>query len=166
MMVRAAILFAFAVLVHNADHLRRGGDSVSAEVFWLGSGAIIVEVGLVTLVFMRHAAGPLAAEIGGFALASGYLFVHFTPDRGWLSDSFLSGGTSPISLAAASLETIAAFTLGVSGAMVLHRRGSSAAHQHAIDRAGLLETLRHPVVATMAFVNVLIFVLSVVERYA
>lgn len=161
-MVRAAIFFAFAVLVHNADHLRRGGDSVSAEVFWLGSSAIILEVGLVTLVFMRHAAGPLAAEIGGFALASGYVFVHFTPERGWLSDSFLSGGTSPISLAAASLETIAAFTLGVTGAIALHRRGSS----HAINSAGLLETLRHPVVATMAFVNVLIFVLSVVERYA
>jgi len=111
LMARAAIFFAFAALVHNADHLRRGGDSVSTEVFWLGSGAIILEVGLVALVFMRHAAAPLGAAIGGFALASGYVFVHFTPARGWLSDSFLSGGPSPISWTAASLETIAALTL-------------------------------------------------------
>jgi hypothetical protein len=70
LMARAAIFFASAVLVHNADHLRRGGDWVSAVVFWLGSGAIILEVGLVALVFMRHAAAPLAAAIGGFALRS------------------------------------------------------------------------------------------------
>jgi len=166
LMARVAIFFAFAVLVHNADHLRRGGDAVSAQVFWLGSGAIILEVGLVALVFMRHAAVPLAAAIGGFALASGYVFVHFTPARGWLSDSFLSGGASPISWTAASLETIAALTLSVAGAVVLQRRRSSAAHRRPVDSAGLRETLRHPVVGVMAVGNVLIFMLSFVERYA
>ncbi len=137
-------------------------------MFWLGSGAIILEVGLVALVFMRHAAAPLGAAIGGFALASGYVFVHFTPARGWLSDSFLnlSCGTSPISWTAASLETIAALTLSVAGAVVLQRRRSSAEHWHPVDSAGFLETLRHPVVGVMAVGNALIFVLSFAERYA
>jgi hypothetical protein len=113
---RAATFFALAVLIHNADHLRRGGDSVSADVFWLGSAAIMLEVAVVVLVFRRHPAGPLVSTAAGFQLALGYLAVHFTPERGWFSDSFVSGEGSTLSWAAASLETIAALVLGVVGA--------------------------------------------------
>jgi hypothetical protein len=116
---------------------------------------------------MRHRAAPLAAVVGGLALASGYVFVHFTPARGWLSDSFLSGDRSPISWVAAALETIAASSLSIAGAVALLQRGSAATQGRQVDRArSVAETLRHPVVAAMARVNALIFVLSVAERYA
>src|SRR5687767_8981893 len=95
----AATFFALAVLIHNSDHLRRGGDSVSADVFWLGSAAIILEVLVVVLVYMRHPAAPLVATAAGFQLALGYLAVHFTPERGLFSDSFVSGDGSALSVA-------------------------------------------------------------------
>src|SRR5215211_7118848 len=61
----AATFFALAVLVHNSDHLRRGGDSVAADVFWVGSAALLLEVGIVLLVYMRHPAAPLLATAIG-----------------------------------------------------------------------------------------------------
>src|SRR5215469_1208221 len=117
---RAAMFFAVAVLVHNADHLRRGGASVSAEVFWLGSAAVLTEVALVALVFMRHPLAALAAAVGGADLAVGYLFVHFTPPRPWLSDSFLGNDASLLSVSAASLETLTALLLSLGGVLVIH----------------------------------------------
>ena len=154
----AATFFTFAVLVHNTDHLRRGGDSVAADVFWLGSAAILLEVAVVLLVFMRHPAAPLVATVAGFQLALGYLGVHFTPERTWFSDSFIDGGQA-VSWAAASLETAAALVLGVVGALALRR--------HAFDRVDAVpigQAVRHPVVAAMALGNAVIFVGSVLTR--
>ena len=152
----AAGFFAVAVLVHNGDHLRRGGDSVSADVFWLGSAALLVEVGVVALVFTRHRLAPLVATIAGFQLALGYLAVHFTPARGWFSDSFLNTGASPVSITAAALEAIAAAVLGVAAVAALR----SARGSRHFDPAGL----RHPLVVAMAVGNVLIFVGSLATR--
>jgi hypothetical protein len=158
----AATFFAVAVLVHNSDHLRRGGDSVSADVFWIGTLAIVLEVGVVALVFMRHPSAPLAASVVGFSLAVGYLFVHFTPERGWLSDSFPSGDAAAISWFAGGLETVSAVLLGAAGAVVLHQRGglASAASggEHEVDRLSLATTLRHPVVLVMLLGNVVILI--------
>src|SRR5438309_1508961 len=94
----AAILFTVAVLLHNSDHLRRGVDALGRDVFWTGSLAIIVELGVVVLIFLRHRLAPLAAMVAGFSLAVGYTFVHFTPSRSWLSDSFVSGTARGISI--------------------------------------------------------------------
>src|SRR4051812_16898859 len=94
----AAVFFTVAVLFHNSDHLRRGGDSVASDVFWLGSAAIILEIGVVLLVFMRHPAAPLVATVVGAGLALGYLVVHFTPERTWVSDSFVSGNGAALSV--------------------------------------------------------------------
>jgi ABC-type spermidine/putrescine transport system permease subunit II len=154
----AATFFTIAVLVHNSDHLRRGGDSVAADVFWLGSAAILLEVAVVVLVFMRHPAAPLVATVAGFQLALGYLGVHFTPERTWFSDSFLDGGQAA-SWAAASLETVAALVLGVVGALALRRRD--------FDGTGTVsvgDALRHPVVAVMALGNAVVFVGSLLTR--
>jgi hypothetical protein len=125
---RASAFFAVAVVLHNADHLRRGSDAVSADVFWAGTLAIGLEVLVVTLVCQRHRLAPVVATGAGFGLAAGYLVVHFLPDRPWLSDSFISGSdVSPLSWLAASLELVAAVALGVVGAMVIGRRGGLAA---------------------------------------
>jgi hypothetical protein len=126
-LVAAATFFTVAVLVHNSDHLRRGVDVVSKDVFWVGTSSIIIEVGLVVLACQRHRLAPLAAAVGGLSLAAGYLVVHFLPSRSWLSDSFTSAtNVSPLSWFAASLEVFAAVTLGVVGLIVLRDRGGLA----------------------------------------
>ncbi|MEY2475887.1 MAG: hypothetical protein QOG87_1202 [Actinomycetota bacterium] len=159
----AATFFAVAVLVHNGDHLRRGGDTVSAEVFALGSAAMLLEIGVVLLVFMRHPAAPLAAAGVGFQLALGYLAVHFTPERSWFSDSFVSGEGSALSWTAASLETAAALVLGVIGVVVLRRHGTRPAEGGKGTRA-FAEGLRHPIVVAMVLGNLAIFLGSLATR--
>src|SRR4051794_35647037 len=107
----AAVFFTFAVLFHNFDHLWRGTETLSMDVFVAGSLAMVLEVGVVVLIFMRHRLAPIAAVSAGFPLAAGYLFVHFTPGRGWLSDSFVSERVSIVSWVAASGEALAALAL-------------------------------------------------------
>ncbi len=158
----AATFFALAVLIHNTDHLRRGGDSVTADVFWLGTAAIAIEVGVVVLVFLRHPSAPLAAVAAGFPLALGYLFVHFTPERTWLSDSFPGGDVSALSWFAASLETVAALVLGVAGVVVLRRRGVAVAS--GTGSTPLAAGVRHPVVVVMALGNLAILAGALLTR--
>jgi hypothetical protein len=159
----AAIAFAVAVVLHNSDHLRRGGDSVSAQVFWLGSAAIVLEVGVVALVLARHPAAPLAAIAVGFSLAVGYVVVHFTPDRSFASDSLVDGGAQIVSIVAASLETVTALALGVAGVLTVRVRGMAVTGGGSY-RDALVDGLRQPLVAAFAAVNVLIFVLSLAGR--
>src|SRR5207237_4364097 len=84
----AAAGFAAAVIVHNADHVRRGADSLDRDVLVAGMVAIVVEVGIVALVFARHPRGPVLAGAGGAALALGYVVTHFLPAHPVLSHSF------------------------------------------------------------------------------
>jgi hypothetical protein len=158
----AATFFTVAVLFHNFDHLRRGGDSVGADVFWLGSAAILLEVGVVLLVFMRHPAAPLVATLVGGALAVGYLVVHFTPERSFFSDSFVSGNGSALSVLAAGLETAAAVVLCASGWLAMRTRALSPRPD--ADTLSIAEGLRQPAVLAMAVGNLVIFVGSLLTR--
>jgi hypothetical protein len=160
----AAIVFTAAVLVHNGDHLRRGGDSVSAQVFWVGSAAILVEVAVVLLVLARHPSAPAAAVAAGFGLAAGYILVHFTPHRGWLSDSLTSGDASWLTVLAAVFETVASLGLGIAGLQSLRETGiAAAAPGHA--PVSWARTVMHPAVAAMVIGNLVIFVGSAATRW-
>jgi hypothetical protein len=164
-LLAAAAFFAVAVLIHNFDHLRRGGGSVSAGVFWVGSAAIIVEVLVVVLAFARHPLAPLTAASAGFGLAAGYLFVHFTPHRSFLSDSLVRGNASPLSIFAALVETVAALTIALVGVGILRRQHSGlASAPDDPGHAGLVRALRNPVVAVMIAGNVVIFLGSIATR--
>ena len=158
-LVAGSTFFAFAVLVHNLDHLRRGGASVSAGVFWLGTLAIVDEVAVVVLARMRHRLAPLAAAVSGAMLAAGYVFVHFTPRRTWLSDSFVSGHASPVSIVAAALETVAALVLAVAGYVLLTDPSPPSAPPVPATSA-----LRHPVVVAMILGNAAILVGALATR--
>lgn len=165
LLVWAATFFAAAVLVHGLDHARRGANSLSLDVFWAGTAAITLEVGIVVLVCQRHRLAPLGAAATGFSLALGYVVVHFLPARSWLSDSFTSGAdVSRLSWTAASLEVLAAATLGATGLVVLRRRGglASAARPHA-DQQPLGRALTHPVVLAMIGGNAVILVVSAAQ---
>jgi hypothetical protein len=159
----ATTVFALTTLIHNSDHLRRGGSSVSGSVFWIGMLAIVLEVGLVWLVFADHPIGPTAATLGGLALAAGYCFVHFTPARIWLSDSFISRGVSPWSIGAAGLETVGALTMALVALHLLRSHDGADVRQSRRPSAWL-STLRHPVVAATFIGNAIIFAGSFATR--
>ncbi len=117
------------------------------------------------IVFLRHPSAPLAAVAAGFPLALGYLAVHFTPERSWLSDSFADSHVSALSWAAGSIETAAAVVLGVAGLVVLRRRGvADAAGPGLLTGPTLAGTVRHPVVLAMALGNLAILVGSLLTR--
>ena len=140
-LLTAATFFAGAVVLHNADHLRRGADSVGRDVFWLGTAGIVLEVGLVIVICQRNRRAPLAAAIGGFSLALGYVGVHFLPPHPWFSDPFIGvRGISPLSWAAASVEVLAALCLGASGILAL-RTGS----HETLEARRVGEAMKHPV---------------------
>jgi hypothetical protein len=153
---QAATFFTVAVLLHNADHLRRGTDSIGHDVFAAGSASVLLEVGIVVLICQRHRLAPIAAAATGFSLAAGYLFVHFLPQRSWLSDSFTSAAhVSLLSWGAASLEVVAATTLGVVGLLALNTsRGQP---------RPLRDVLTEPVVLVMVLGNAVIMALSIAQ---
>jgi hypothetical protein len=162
LLISAAGLFTLAVLVHGADHLRRGVEEISRQVFWLGTAGTFLEVAVVALVCMRHRLAPLAAAVAGFSLAAGYVIVHFLPARRLFSDSFVSGGhVSALSWTAASFEVLAAMLLGVAGVVALRGRGglASAAVPHPGQR-DLRAALRQPVLVVMLTGSAALLVIS------
>jgi hypothetical protein len=152
-----------AVVLHNADHLRRGSDAIATDVFWIGNLAIALEVVLVVLVFQRHRLAVLAALSGGAGLAVGYLVVHFLPRRSWLSDSFAGAvDVSPLSWIAASVELLSAVTLAAAAWLVVAQRGGLS---HAVAVPGLQHRRDrlHPVALAFAVSQSVTVVISFVQ---
>jgi hypothetical protein len=164
---RVALLFTLAVIVHNADHLRRGVGLLHRDVFWAGTSGIVVEVALVVLICQRHRLAPLASLVGGLGLAAGYIEVHFLPKHRYLSDSFTSAAhASWLSWGAASAEVVAALALAAVGALVLRRRGGLG--QSLEPRAGALRlanALQNPIAALMVVSQILGLAISFTQAY-
>lgn len=154
----AATFFAAVVLLHNFDHVRRGADTAGLDVLVVGTGAIVLEIAVVVLCVQRHRLAALAAAWSGLALAVGYLVVHFTPRRTWLSDSLLEGADT-LSLVAATLEVVAAAALAVTGFLVLRARPSGQASGSPLTRA-----LVHPVAVVTIAGNSAAIVIAFAQR--
>jgi hypothetical protein len=120
------VLFAIALVVHGADHLRRGIDVVSNEVFWLGNFQSVGAVVALFLVFTRHRWAPAAAIAIGFASAFGFTVVHLFPYWSTLSDNFpgaeTQAGVTTFSWFAALFEIGADLAFGWAGLHVLRQR--------------------------------------------
>lgn len=146
------LFFAAAVIAHNADHVRRGVDAVDPDVFLIGTAAITLEVALVVLICQRHRVAALASTVVGFSLAAGYVFVHFLPERPWLSDNLVTAkGIGAWSIAAASIEVVAALTLAIAGLGALSRLGGvGSAVRPYLHQRTLREALLHPLALTFA----------------
>lgn len=164
-LLAVASIFTVAVVLHGLDHLRRGVDAVSLQVFWAGTLAMTIEIAVVVLAAQRHRLAPLAATSIGLSLAAGYVVVHFLPARSWLSDSLTSGAdVSPLSWAAASIEVLAALALAAAGLLVLRRRGGlESATRERPDTRPLAAGLTHPATLAMIGGNVVLLVGSVLQ---
>ena len=122
----AAVVFAVALIVHGADHFRRGFDLLTAEVFWAGNVQTAGAVGTLILVFTRSRWAPVAAVVIGFSSAFGFAVVHLLPDWGIFSDAFpgahAGAEVTAFSWFAALFEIGADLALGLAGLQVLRRR--------------------------------------------
>jgi hypothetical protein len=119
----AATVFAVALLVHGTDHLRRGMDVLTPEVFWLGNVQLVVSLITLVLVFRDHRWAPAFAVGIGFASAIGFSAAHLLPHWSAFSDAFTGGhhapGVTAFSWFAACFEIGAGLALGITGLRAL-----------------------------------------------
>ena len=122
-----AVAFLVAVLVHGADHLRRGTDVVTTQVLSAGTIQFVLAVIAVGLVFRGHRLAPAAAIAVGFPSAIGFAAAHLLPEWGAFSDSFTGADVAPgvnaLSWVTAVLEIGADLAFGAAGVVVLRARG-------------------------------------------
>src|SRR5437016_2106180 len=88
LLMASGVVFAVALLVHGADHARRGVGELQPTVLWLGNAQTVGALAALFLVFTGHRWAPVAAIAIGFASAVGFAVVHLLPDWGLLSDAF------------------------------------------------------------------------------
>lgn len=122
-LILAGWVFAFGSAVHLLDHLRRGQGSVTDELYWAGNLALVVQVAVITLVLVRHAAAPVAATFG-FPLALGFLAAHWLPEWSSISDPVWEiGDLQALSYLASLLEIGGALAVGFAGLAIVRRDG-------------------------------------------
>ena len=129
-LVIVTVIFAIALGVHAADHLRRGMDVLAWPVFWGGNLQLCLAVITIVLVVRRHRLAPRFAVVVGFVSAIGFVLAHLLPHWSAFSDSFTGAHVAPhvtgFSWFAALFEIAADLALGVVGTMILLRRRDEA----------------------------------------
>ena len=119
-------LYVAGLATHTADHVRRGVDVITPEVFWAGIVSTALGVLTAVLVFSRHRLAPSAAALVGVPIAAGVAAVHLLPHWSVLSDPFVGTGATGItaeSWTVVLLEIAGALGMGLAGiAMVRAQR--------------------------------------------
>jgi hypothetical protein len=138
-LMNAALLYGTGLVLHTADHIRRGLGVLTPEVFWLGGVSTIVGVVTIVLVFARHPRAPLIAAIMGFQVALGTSAVHLLPHWSSFSDALPGArgtGVTAFSFVVVNIEIVGAFLLGIAGANLLfHQRKTEQGERLARDVA-------------------------------
>jgi hypothetical protein len=117
----AALLYAAGLVLHTADHLRRGLDVITPAVLWAGNLSTLLGVTAVGLVIARHRLAPLFAAITAIPIALGVTAVHLLPSWGALSDSFVDNapGVTAFSWFVVLLEIVGALAMGIAGLAIV-----------------------------------------------
>jgi hypothetical protein len=120
----AGWLFALGSAVHIVDHLRRGQGSVTDELQWVGTLALVLQAVVVTLLLTRHRLAPLLAVAAGFPLALGFFAAHWLPEWSALSDpAWQIDSWRWFSYVASTTEIVGALAIAVAGLGVVRDRG-------------------------------------------
>ncbi len=119
-----AVVFAVAVAVHGADHLRRGVDAIAGVVLGAGTTQFVVGALAVVLVFWRHRLAPIVAAAVGMTSAVGFAAAHLPPHWSAFSDPFTGNAVAPhvntlSSWFTALFEITADVAFGVAGLQLL-----------------------------------------------
>lgn len=117
---------AVALLLHGADHMRRGMNVVPPAVMVGGTLQLILAAVTIVLVFRRNRWAPLAAVGIGYAGAVGFTAAHLLPKWGFFSDSFINAPpwarVTAFSWVTAILEIAANLIFGTIGLVLLKAR--------------------------------------------
>ena len=122
-------VFLAALVIHGADHVRRGVDVITEVV--RTAGAVQAAAGLVAvvLVFRRHRAAPAVAAVVGLVSAAGFVASHLLPHWSAFSDPFTGSAVAPgvnaFSWFAALFEIAADLAFGIAAMLVLWSRHGS-----------------------------------------
>jgi hypothetical protein len=114
----AALFYATGLAVHTADHVRRGVDTVTPQVLWLGNISTLLGLTTVVLVLLGHRLAPLVAAITGLQVAIGVSAVHLLPEWSAFSDAFPGAhgtGVTALSWIVVLMEIAGAALMGVLG---------------------------------------------------
>lgn len=130
----AALVYAAGFLLHNGDHVRRGFDVLTPEVFAAGTVTGVVAMAAITLALVGHRVAPLVAVVHGFSQALGVAAVHLLPHWSAFSDSLPDGHVDALSWAAVLAEIAGALALGAAGAYALRHSGWSG-HDRGVPEA-------------------------------
>jgi hypothetical protein len=123
-LLAAGWLFALGSAVHIVDHLRRGQGSVTDELQWVGTLALVLQAVVVTLLLTRHRLAPLLAVAAGFPLALGFFAAHWLPEWSALSDpAWQIDSWRWFSYVASTTEIVGALAIAVAGLGVVRDRG-------------------------------------------
>jgi hypothetical protein len=130
----AALAYAVGLLLHAADHLRRGLDILTPQVFWAGGVTGAVAVAAIWMALAGHRLAPAIAFAHGITQGLGVAAVHLLPSWGAFSDSLPDGGADLVSWAAVLVEVVAALSVSAAGAYLL-RRGAGRTVARGVVRA-------------------------------
>jgi len=118
----AAVLFAAGFVVHNADHVRRGVNTITTEVFAGGVVVSILAVLAVALIVMRHRLAPFVAAVVGITTVVAVSVSHLLPHWSVFSDAFVGGNVDGLSWFAVLFELAGAIALAAAGLLALRQR--------------------------------------------
>lgn len=119
----AAWVFVGGLVLHNADHARRGLSVTGEGVIWGGTLLLALSAAMLTLVFTRHAIAPMAATVVGGAAAVGVSASHLLPDWGPLSEELAAVGVDGFTWFAVLSEIAGAALLAAVGFSIVRRNG-------------------------------------------
>lgn len=130
-MLWSAWVYGAGLVIHTADHFRRGTSVVSAQILWLGTISTFIAVFTFALIARRARRAPHVAAFVGIATAIGVSAVHLLP--AWsasLSDAFPGGavrGVTAVSWSAVLIEIAGALAMGLAALTMLRSRSAAAA---------------------------------------
>jgi hypothetical protein len=120
-----AIAYGVTLVVHLADHLRRGTGASPRSVILLGSLTAVLQVVAITAGLRRRPVAPALAVAVGLPDALGIFAVHLLPRWSALSDAYpgvrAAPGVTAFSWVTAIAELLAAAAFAWAGWVALRR---------------------------------------------
>jgi hypothetical protein len=117
-------LYAVGLVLHTADHVRRGLDVLTPEVSVAGYLSIGGGLLVLALILYGHRLAPIAAVAYGLPAAIGTAASHLLPHWSSFSDAFPGAhgtGVTGVSWAVVLLEIAGHVALAVAGLACLRR---------------------------------------------
>ena len=121
-----ALVYGAGLVLHTADHVRRGVGVLTSEVIWLGTISTIAGAITIALVLAGYRRAHVVAAFLGIQVAIGTAVVHLLPHWSAFSDAFPGGaaaGVTAFSWFVVLLEIAGALAMGVAGLRLLQLEG-------------------------------------------